>query len=1617
MMKKWGFTLNARNIFLILLCALINIVGRTIAKLLFLPIWLDSVGTFLAAIILGPIAGAVSGTLMNIAANFHEPGQGWFAIVSIAGAIAVGHFFPRGKKIDSFSMIATAFFAGFVMTVVSTPLNMYFQDGYTGNPWGDALVDMMLDYVNLKTTCCVLGELLVNMPDKVVSICIAMFIVLFVRKYKNRHGISDKAADDTAVKLPMWGIAVLSASLAASVLVPQTRAYAITTDFNEDYAEKIYGLDDGLASAEINTIEQTSDGYIWAGAYSGLYRYNGTRFEKLEIDERISSVTYIYEDDYARLWVATNDSGVGRYDINTGETRFFSTADGLPSDSIRSLCEDGHGGMYVSTSAELCRIDKDDNVISKPYEEMTGLTFVYSLNRLGDDSVLGIAKSGELFVISGDELIYQEDSSEHDMLYTAAACGPSGEVLVGTSGDTFISLQRNKDGTFRRKREITVPDFNDATSMMYSSYNKGYFVCGFKGLAFIGDDGSVISLNRSDFESAISDVIVDYQDDIWFTSTKQGIMKLSYNPFVNVFDKADIEATATNAVLMVDDCLYVGTDNGLIILTKGGSDGSFSRVYDAKLDTLFNGVRIRHFLKDTHGNIWVSTYSEYGLVCIEPDGEISFYHENSGGVLGSMFRFTMELSDGTILASSTDGFSYIKDGEVTATLGAEDGLVVPQILSAVEKQDGTILAGSDGDGIYMIKDKTITGHLDMEEGLQSLVVLRILPCQRGYLYVTSNGLYYDGKREEIRKLKAFPYNNNYDVYFTETGEAWVSSSAGIYVVSEESLIKDEGYQYVLLNYNRGFDTKLTANAWDEVSGDELYLCCTDGVQCINTKTYDDLNDNYNIVIASMTDNGEKVPVENGTYMIPSGSGRLDIEPAVLNYAISNPLIAIHLEGMDDPGVMLHQNEITGPYNVNLPYGDYKLHVQIVDELDGSIEKEQVFSLHKEAELYEHLYYKLYLLFVIVMMVAFLAWMITKMSNMVVINRQYDEIREAKEEAEHANQAKSIFLANMSHEIRTPINAVLGLDEMILRESKEKEIRGYATDIYTAGNTLLSLINDILDSSKIESGKMEIVPVEYELASLIRDLVNMISQRAQAKDLHLEVEVDEELPTVLFGDDVRIRQVITNILTNAVKYTLSGTVWFRVGGHRDGEDEIVHFEVEDTGIGIKEEDLPRLFEAYQRIEEGRNRNIEGTGLGMNITLQLLQMMGSKLEVESVYGKGSKFFFDIRQKVVDDEKMGDFKVRMGSPDESYHHEGAFIAPDARVLVVDDNAMNLKVFKSLLKVTRMQIDEAGGGAEALGLVKNTRYDMVFLDHMMPDMDGVETMQRMRKIDGYNEIPIYVLTANAVTGAREQYLEEGFDGFISKPIVSDKLEQAIRESLPVELILPVPDDEGEYGLHKLESESSSAAGLPDDMPGIDGIDWNYAWLHLPEIGLLESTVKEFHDVLDLQADKLDGMRQAIDDDADKAGAFEAYRIQVHGMKSAAAMIGIVPLAGMAKILEFAARDEDIAIVASMHGTFIKEWRSYGDKLRGVFGIGEDTSDMGDKEAADPDMTRAMMQMLRNALEDFDIDAADGIIDKIRSYSYPEEIEALIPELSASVKDLDQDEAERIMAEIETLL
>ncbi len=396
-------------------------------------------------------------------------------------------------------------------------------------------------------------------------------------------------------------------------------------------------------------------------------------------------------------------------------------------------------------------------------------------------------------------------------------------------------------------------------------------------------------------------------------------------------------------------------------------------------------------------------------------------------------------------------------------------------------------------------------------------------------------------------------------------------------------------------------------------------------------------------------------------------------------------------------------------------------------------------------------------------------------------RDMMRLEEEKQRAISSNESKARFLANMSHEIRTPINAILGMDEMILRESKQEKVTEYAKDIRSASKSLLSLINDILDFSKMESGRLDLIHVEYGLSSLLNDCYNLIAMRAEDKGLFFSVENDSELPSKLKGDEPRIRQIIINMLTNAVKYTKEGSVKLMVSSDGYVEDTLMLvISVSDTGMGIAPENQKRVFDVFQRVDEVRNRNVEGTGLGLSVTKQLVELMGGTLEVTSEIDKGSTFTVRLPQQIISEKPMGEFRASVRHDNKGVDFKHSFYAPKARVLVVDDVVMNLKVFTALLKGTGLTIDTAESGERCLQLVRKNQYDIIFLDHMMPEMDGVETLQKMKELMEYIDTPVIMLTANAMSGAKEDYLADGFHDYMSKPIQGKKLEEMIIKYLP---------------------------------------------------------------------------------------------------------------------------------------------------------------------------------------------------------------------------------------------
>lgn len=553
---------------------------------------------------------------------------------------------------------------------------------------------------------------------------------------------------------------------------------------------------------------------------------------------------------------------------------------------------------------------------------------------------------------------------------------------------------------------------------------------------------------------------------------------------------------------------------------------------------------------------------------------------------------------------------------------------------------------------------------------------------------------------------------------------------------------------------------------------------------------------------------------------------------------------------------------------------------------------------------------------------------------------YDLTKEKNmlEEVVRANKAKSQFLANMSHEIRTPINGILGMDSVLLKECHDENLREYAKNIQSAGQSLLSIINDILDISKIESGKMEILTIRYQLFSVLNDCYNLTKIKLQNKPVSFIMQINEKLPSWLYGDEVRIRQIINNFLSNAVKYTKEGNITFELDFEEKTDEQILLvITVRDTGIGIKEEDLGKLFESFTRIEEKRNRNIEGTGLGLNLTKNLVNLMGGEVFAESTYGKGSCFTAKIPQKIADAKPMGDFGKRyqqyLSTSDDD---KLSFLAPDAKILVVDDVTMNLKVVEGLLKATKIQIDTAVSGSECLECVKTTPYQMIFLDHMMPEMDGLETLEHMKNLaDNPNaQTPVIMLTANAIVGAKEEYIEAGFTDYLTKPIRETELLEMILKYLPKELVC----ENGGQGIEK----SQDAQDMEQPEAGGEGAEPLQRLEQLEELdvktGLTYCMNEEdfYIEMLQefLQADKASQLKHFLAEED-----WDNYRTTVHALKSTSLTIGAAHLSGEAKALEMAAKEGNMDYIRSHHDGVMDEYKELTDHLKEILENGAETS------------------------------------------------------------------------------
>ena len=606
-----------------------------------------------------------------------------------------------------------------------------------------------------------------------------------------------------------------------------------------------------------------------------------------------------------------------------------------------------------------------------------------------------------------------------------------------------------------------------------------------------------------------------------------------------------------------------------------------------------------------------------------------------------------------------------------------------------------------------------------------------------------------------------------------------------------------------------------------------------------------------------------------------------------------------------------------------------------------------------------------------------------LADITQMHQLMDALVEEKERADEANRAKSAFMSNMSHEIRTPMNAIVGMTEILMRSDLPEQEREYLGNIQRSGNALLGIINDILDFSKIESGKMQITEEDYAPLPMLQDLKMIILNRIGSKMIQLEFDIDENLPAKLYGDELRIRQVLINIANNAVKFTEEGYVRLTVKVKEIQENNCqLFFSVKDSGQGIAPEDMEKLFGAYSQVDTKKNHYKEGTGLGLAISKQFVELMGGTIGVESQYGEGSEFYFTIPQKIVDGRKASEVKIETCHNSENVLN---FTAPEAKIMVVDDNEMNRKVAVGLLAPLKMQIDTAENGKQALEQILAKKYDLIFMDHMMPVMDGIEATKRLREMeDAYcKNVPVIALTANAIVEARAKFFEAGMNDFAAKPIDLKDICAKIRRWLPAGYII-------ENGIDM--TEALGAKQIQKDMPVIEGLEVSEGIKNSGTKELFISLLGDFYKLIDMKSAK---MEKCLAD-----GLLRDYTIEVHALKNTARMIGAMELSKWCYELEQAGNAKDREKLMEETPDMLKLYRSYKEVLKPYAALQNE-----EKKQVSAEEIIQNLQALRDAIDTFDLDKADEVMKQIEEYRLPEEADPLLDELRAYVADVAMEE------------
>lgn len=1279
------------KILIMAVCVIADLLGKYAAVRLHLPIWLDAAGICVAAYFVGTAGGIAVGVLGSLLFGFVDPCSIPYALTGAAVAAAVGFCIRKGHFEDWSKAAVSSFWVGMLSVAVSTPINLIARGGYSGNVWGDALFDMLEWNGFPKAFSVIADEMIVEIVDKQICILIAfIFIRIIMRRGKRAARRTERIAAQLLSAL------LLSSCLLGAVSVSADGNNGGAGEISENFTAEIYNSSTGTMSSEANVIAETEDGYIWIGSYAGLTRYDGKEFEFIS-EGGIAGVTCMLTDSRGRLWIGTNDSGIARYE--NGEFVFFTEEDGLPVNSIRSFAEKEDGVIYVGTTDRICAVDVSDKVKIVPHD----ITYVISMESCGG-MLVGVGNNGTLFALDEDGGLLDFDIGDRKLFCNCVEFTSRG-LLLGTDGKEVYILERDGD-KIKIAGEMTA-EVGDVISMEEDKEGS-VWLCAEAGMGFFDQNGVFHQEYYENFDTSFEWIHADYQGNIWVASSRYGVLKLSKSRFLDMFAKAGVPGLVGNAVVLYDGDYYCGTDNGLIIL-----DGKSGESKENSLTKRLEGVRIRCLMVDSENRLWICSYSENGLMCYDGSDDVEIYNIDLKQMTSDRARCVIELRDKTIVAGTADGINFIRDGKVTGTITAKDGLANTQILSLLEGEDGVLYAGSDGGGMYEISNQKITRSYTTKDGLSSNVVLRIVPHDGGYIIITSNSLCY--MKDGIKVLRNFPYFNNFDVC-VDGGAAYVISSAGIYIVDAEALCAGEELDWSRFGANEGLVSGLTANAWNFFDDERgvLYFCCNNGVTGFYCRQ-DNIEVDYRYGVTSVVCDGVEIPCDGGEYLLPANAKKVTVTASVRNYALSDVKVHFYIEGEDDALRVCSYRELEPMQLSNLPAGSYRICFQLVD--NNGILQEKSYTLVKKMQVWEHTWFKIYLAAVCVEIIVFATWTV-----IIMINNS-----KKKEALEKLRRELEVKVSEQTEEIRAQqIQTVTALSEAV--DAKDRYTSGHSKRVAEYARMIAARMGKSLEEQE-----------EIYRAGLLHDV---------GKIRIPEIVINK--PGKLTPEEYELVKVHPVTGYHILKGISGGSLIAQVARFH-------HERYDGTGYpnGLCGGDIPEaarivcVADAYDTMASNRSYR------------KVLPQDVVRSEIEK--GRGCQF----------DPEVADVMLQMIDEDKDYKMQQQTSEDRKTILVAGDERTNIETAEFIMEEEpNHKVIGASETEKVLELISNGGIDLLLLDDSLPDMDSLEEVLSIIKAAS---VPVVYMTSEKDLETIRKLTQLGVDDYLTKPFLPMTLKELV--------------------------------------------------------------------------------------------------------------------------------------------------------------------------------------------------------------------------------------------------